>query len=112
MARAGAKQLIEAEDALEIALSKMMSLGSELTRMRVESRLSMTTGQQAMTRLTRAIQRAAKVRKDMILVHESLDDVKTRIGCGATAVGDLNKPEKDPDTPSGSLRVVQDQRAA
>jgi len=91
MARHGAEQLINAENAVETALCEVAALASNLGRMRLDSNLSMVVGQEAMGALVETITLLSNARGAMVRAHGALDEVKTRIGCGAVAVGNLDK---------------------
>ena len=91
MARRGAEQLFQAENAIEAALCEVTSLTSTLGRMRLESNLSMVVGQEAMGALVETITMLSNARGAMVKAHGALDGVKTQIGCGAVAVGQGDK---------------------
>ncbi|WP_443747870.1 hypothetical protein [Asticcacaulis solisilvae] len=111
MARRGAEQLIQAENAVEAALCEVTALASTLGRMRLESNLSMVIGQEAMGALVETITMLSNARGAMVKAHGALDTVKTQIGCGAVAGGTWDKTGSDPSTTTG-FHVVGDSRSA
>ena len=113
MARNGAAKLIKAENAVEAALSEVTGLVSTLGQMRLESNLSMVVGQDAMDHLVASITMLSGARGSMIKAHKHLDTVKSQIGCGAVAMGALDKPENDKKTAlNDSAAVAQHSTAA
>lgn len=98
MVRSGATQLITAENAIEMALSETTGLASHLGRMRIDGRLSMVIGQEAMGAIVEAITALSNARGAMIKAHAHLDDVKTQLGCKTMAMGTLlDKPQARTD---------------
>lgn len=113
MARKGAEQLINAENAVELALCEVTALTSTLGRMRLDSNLSMVIGQEAMGALVESITMLSNARGAMVKAHGALDGVRTQIGCGAMAVGDLPKPGGgSAPAPTGLLVVAENRSAA
>jgi len=118
MARRGAEQLFQAENAIESALCEVTALTSTLGRMRLESNLSMVVGQEAMGALVETITMLSNARGAMVKAHGALDGVKTQIGCGAVAVGAGDKDTTNPGgtgtgiTGNAAFRVVRNGRTA
>ncbi|MBW8733365.1 MAG: hypothetical protein JF571_03470 [Asticcacaulis sp.] len=113
MARKGAEQLINAENAVELALCEVTALTSTLGRMRLDSNLSMVIGQEAMGALVESITMLSNARGAMVKAHGALDGVKTQIGCGAVSLGDTGKDDtKKVPAPSGFHVVGDDRNAA
>ena len=110
MVRQGALQLTVAENAVETALMEVTKLVSNLGQMRLDSNLSPVLGQEAIDTLVESITLLSTTRGKMVVAHEQLDEVKTRIGCGAVAVGALDKGNDNPITPPAA--VVVDIRTA
>ncbi len=106
----GAQQLITAENAVENALCEVAHLAGNLGRMRIDSNLSAVLGQDAMSAVAEAITLLTGARGAMVRAHGHLNDVKTKIGCGAVLDGGLqDKGDNDPVNPSnptGRLRPV------
>jgi hypothetical protein len=106
--RLGAENLITAEDAVEQALCETMTLASNLGRMRMDAKISVVVGQDAMAALSEAITALTHARGAMVRAHGHLDDVKTQIGCRTVAVGTLiDKGEAKAD-----LHIVSRDRPA
>ncbi len=94
MVRYGAEQLLSAENAIETALCEATALTSKLGRMRMESRLSMVVGQDAMGALVEAINALTHARGAMVRAHGHLDDVKTQIGCRTLLSGTMGSKDE------------------
>jgi len=108
MVRYGAEQLLTAENAIEMALCEATALTSSLGRMRMDAKLSMVVGQDAMGALVEAINALTNARGAMIRAHGHLDTVKTQIGCRTMMSGTMgDKPESRLD-----LRIVEAARPA
>ncbi|ESQ90372.1 hypothetical protein ABAC460_09460 [Asticcacaulis sp. AC460] len=100
MVRYGAEQLFNAENAIELALCQSATLISELSRMRMESRMSAVVGQDVLDSAADVIIKLTAARRAMVLTHEHLNGVKVQIGCGAVATGDdVLKPPKTVEAP-------------
>ncbi|MBW8880009.1 MAG: hypothetical protein JF615_00910 [Asticcacaulis sp.] len=96
MVRYGADELFKAENAIDLALHQSATLIGELTRMRMESKLSAIIGQDAMDTAVQAMQKLAEARRAIVETHGHLNEVKVQIGCGAVATGgDQQKPGQD-----------------
>jgi hypothetical protein len=106
--RLGAEDLVTAEDAVERALCETMTLASNLGRMRMDAKISMVVGQEAMGALSEAITALTTARGAMVRAHGHLDDVKTQIGCRTVAVGTLI----DKGSAKTDLQVVASDRPA
>jgi hypothetical protein len=87
MVRAGAHQLVSAEDAVERAFCETAELASSLGRMRMDAKISMVIGQDAMNALMEAMTAMTTARAAMVRAHGHLDEVKTDIGCRTVAMG-------------------------
>ena len=93
MVRQGAEQLLVAENAIETALCEVATLGTVLGQMRMDGKLSPVLGQDVIDGIAVLYKRLSKVRRGVVELHNSLDGVKTQIGCGAMLVGsDNGKP--------------------
>jgi hypothetical protein len=109
MVRQGAQQLTIAENAVEAALMEVTKLVSNLGEMRLKSNLSPVLGQGAIQALAESITLLSTARGKMVAAHEQLDEVKTRIGCGAVAMGALDKGDASAIPPLvalGNLRTA------
>jgi hypothetical protein len=115
MARRGAEQLFQAENAVEVALCEVTALASTLGRMRLESNLSMVIGQDAMGALVETITMLSNARGAMVKAHGALDSVKTQIGCKTVASGNGDKGTGGGTTgtlPAAVLHVVSEEQSA
>ncbi|WP_031235863.1 hypothetical protein [Asticcacaulis sp. AC402] len=104
MVRYGTEQLFNAENAIELALCQSATLISELSRMRMEARLSAVVGQDALDSAADVILKLTEARRAIVQTHGHLNDVKVQIGCGAVAAGDVEKPPKP--TSAGMLQPL------
>ena len=109
-ARAGAEKLKRAEAAIDAALRETAELMGLLPSLRLEARLSAVIGQEAVTNLGETLAHIVSARRTIIEAHSALYTVRSQIGCGALAVGDMDKPG-DPPRTSG-LRALDGGRAA
>ena len=109
-ARAGAEKLMRAEAAIDAALRETAELMGLLPSLRLEAKLSAVLGQEAVANLGETLAHIVSARRTIIETHSALATVRTQIGCGAQAMGDLDKP---PDVPRTSgLHAVAGGRAA
>ncbi len=91
----GTEQLIISENSVEQALSDTAGLASSLSRMRVDSSLSILHGQDAMREVSNAIKALTKARGALCRAHEHLVTVRTNIvGRDEFTGGDEGKPPK------------------
>ncbi|CAN5237306.1 hypothetical protein BH10PSE4_BH10PSE4_41020 [soil metagenome] len=109
-ARAGAEKLMRAEAAIDAALRETAELMGLLPSLRLEARLSAVIGQAAVANLGETLSHIVSARRTIIEAHSALSTVRTQIGCGALAIGDMDKPG-DPPRTSG-LRALDGGRAA
>ena len=107
MVREGAQQLTIAENAVETALMEVTKLVSSLGEMRLNSNLSPVLGQEAIHTLVESITLLSTTRGKMVAAHAQLDQLKTRIGCGAVAMGALDKGDASPVRPTGFAGSMQ-----
>jgi hypothetical protein len=108
MVRSGARQLISAENAVEMALVEVATLASSLGRMRLESDMSLMYGQDAMSALVESITLLSNARGAMIKAHGALNDVKAQMGCRTVMDGQQPKP----DSTTGLLVVASTKQEA
>ena len=109
-ARAGAAKLMRAEAAIDAALRETAELMGLLPSLRLETRLSAVIGQEAVANLGETLAHIVSARRTIIEAHGALATVRSQIGCGALAMGDLDKVG-DPPRTSG-LHAVTGGRAA
>ena len=110
-ARAGAEQLMRAEAAIDAALRETAELMGLLPSLRLETRLSAVIGQDAVANLGETLAHIVSARRTIIETHSALATVRTQIGCGALAVGDLDKGPEVVRT-GGRLQAVSGGLAA
>jgi hypothetical protein len=109
-ARAGAEKLMRAEAAIDAALRETAELMGLLPSLRLETRLSAVIGQDAVANLGETLAHIVSARRTIIETHSALATVRTQIGCGALAAGDLDKTGDQPRTEG--LRALNGGRAA
>jgi hypothetical protein len=109
-ARAGAEKLMRAEAAIDAALRETAELMGLLPALRLETKLSAVLGQEAVANLGETLAHIVSARRTIIETHSALAVVRTQIGCGALAGGDMDKPGDPPRT--GGLHVVPSGLAA
>lgn len=106
MVLSGAEQLFASESALEVALAETAQLASTLTRMRHNSNMSMTVGQDAMNELSATISLLTEARGRLINTHLELDKVKTKMGCATVAAGFWDKHVEHEEPARSEVREV------
>ncbi|MBC7668757.1 hypothetical protein [Caulobacter sp. DWR2-3-1b2] len=109
-ARAGAEKLMRAEAAIDAALRETAELMGLLPSLRLEARLSAVIGQAAVANLGETLAYIVSARRTIIEAHGALNTVRSQIGCGALAMGDMDKPPEVPRT--SGLRALDGGRAA
>ncbi|MFZ0268224.1 hypothetical protein [Caulobacter sp.] len=97
-ARAGAEKLARAEAAIDAALRETAELMGLLPSLRLETRLSAVIGQEAVANLGETLAHIVSARRTIIETHSALATVRSQIGCGALAMGDLDKGPEVPRT--------------
>jgi hypothetical protein len=97
-ARAGAEKLMRAEAAIDAALRETAELMGLLPSLRLATKLSAVLGQEAVANLGETLAHIVSARRTIIETHSALATVRTQIGCGALAVGDMDKTEEPPRT--------------
>lgn len=111
-ARAGAEKLKRAEAAIDAALRETAELVGLLPSLRLDAQLSAVIGQEAIETLGDTLTHILSARRTIVKAHSDLAEVRTQIGCGALAVGDMGK-SADGDTPRTSgLHALEGGRAA
>lgn len=101
MVRHGTKELIEAENAVELALAKVAGFINTVTTMRLNSNLSMTVGQGAVSALVATTSKLAEARAAMLEAHSEFKDIRDQLGCKdlIVDVGHTEKPEEGSKPP-------------
>jgi hypothetical protein len=97
-ARAGAAKLMRAEAAIDAALRETAELMGLLPTLRLETKLSAVLGQEAVANLGETLAHIVSARRTIIETHSALATVRSQIGCGPMAAGDLDKGEETPRT--------------
>ena len=97
-ARAGAEKLMRAEAAIDAALRETAELMGLLPSLRLETKLSAVLGQEALANLGETLAHIVSARRTIIETHSALATVRSQIGCGAMAMGDLDKGAEIPRT--------------
>ncbi len=82
-----AKELFEAEAAVDQALASLAQLQAVLPKARMTANLSAVMGQDVVEAVSRSLTTIVRVRRDMVEVHGKLDELKTGIGLREMAVG-------------------------
>lgn len=98
VARAGAAKLMAVEAALDTALSQTAELVGLLPSLRLNAGLSAVIGQDAVDDLGETLNHIITARRTLVRAHGGLQTVREQIGCGAVAMGVLDKPAGG-DTP-------------
>jgi hypothetical protein len=96
--RAGAEKLMRAEAAIDAALRETAELMGLLPALRLETKLSAVLGQEAVANLGETLAHIVSARRTIIETHSALAAVRSQIGCGAMAGGDLPKGPEEPRT--------------
>src|SRR3954470_4583006 len=109
-ARAGAEKLMRAEAAIDAALRETAELMGLLPSLRLETKLSAVIGQEAVANLGETLAHIVSARRTIIKAHSALATVRSQFGCGALAMGDLDKVGDLPRT--SGLHAVPGGRAA
>lgn len=105
--RAGAKKLMETEAAIDNALRHAAELAGLLPTLRLDANLSAVVGQKALEEVGETFSHILAARRTIVQAHDSLDQVRTNLGCRSVAVGVMDKTA-DGDRPrtTGVLHVV------
>lgn len=110
-ARTGAAKLMEVESALDNALRHAAELVGLLPALRQNVGLSAVVGQAAFDDLGETIGHIITARRTLVRAHGNLQTVRRQIGCGALAMGVLDKPG-DGDGPRTTGLLVVGSEAA
>ena len=105
-ARAGAQKLMQTEEAIDIALKQTAELVGLLPSLRLDTRLSAVLGQDAFDDLGETLTHILTARRTIVRAHGRLQTVREQIGCGAVAMGVLDKPEDGDEPRTNGLHVV------
>lgn len=107
-AEAVAKQLFEAEEALDLALAAVAGLAVTMPQARKGANLSVLYGQDAMESASETLGYLTQARRTIIATHKALSVAQHQMGLGRFAVGPGNdKPETTPVTTGVYLQEVK-----
>ena len=107
-AQAVAKQLFEAEDALDTALAAVAGLAMTMPTARKEASLSVMYGQDAFEGATETLAHLARARRTIIDTHKALAVAHEQMGLKRYMGGPGNdKPETEPQPIGVYLKEVQ-----
>lgn len=96
-----AKQLMAAEDALDVTLGEAGKLLSSMCAARVSERLPAIAGQKAIAGLAQTVSALEAARRGILDTHEGLAEIRDEYGLSVTAAGVLPKPGEDTATRGG-----------
>ncbi|MDB5468717.1 MAG: hypothetical protein JWR84_277 [Caulobacter sp.] len=107
-AEAVAKQLFEAEEALDLALAAVAGLAVTMPSVRKGANLSIMFGQDAMESATETLSHLTQARRTIIATHKALSVTREQLGLRHYSVGPENdKPETDPKPTGVHLHEVK-----
>lgn len=103
-----AKQLFEAEEALDIALAAVASLAVTMPQARKGARLSVMYGQDAFEGASQTLALLTQARRTIIDTHKALSVAQEQLGLRHFSVGPENdKPETNPKPTGVYLHEVK-----
>lgn len=114
-ANAVARQLFEAEAAIDDALVKVSTLVSVLTTARATAKLSSVVGNEAFSQVGAAVTALVEGRSSVVALHHTLDEVKTGIGLRnfpVVGTGDAGKILPGPAGENDAMPIVARDAAA
>jgi hypothetical protein len=92
MAQQVADDIVDAEDAIDIALNKAAKLTGSMTEARLNGKISAVMGQDAFDGLGIALSSLMTARDGMVRTHNGLAVVRDRIGVRIKGEGGVLKP--------------------
>lgn len=107
---AGAARLVQTEAAIETAICETADLISYLGRTRMEQKIALEVGEEAMKNLVITLTSLSEARASVLLAHDNLNTVKRQLGCATVALG--TGENKSPPKPKGLLVVPETDQAA
>jgi len=111
-----AREVHEAEAAIDDAIVKLGVLAASLPTAQASAKLSSVVGDKAFTHLQGALAAAFGSRTDLVALHNELDALKTRVGLRnvIVGVGDLAKavPGTGASLEADAVAVIDQARAA
>ncbi|MDC7692845.1 hypothetical protein PQU94_00975 [Asticcacaulis sp. DXS10W] len=108
--RTGAARLIQAEGAIETAICDVADLISYLGRTRMEEKIALEIGDEAMTSLVATMAALSEARSSILCAHGQLNAVKGQLGYSTVAVG--TGEDKFTTKPKGLLVVENTRESA
>ena len=103
-----AKQLFEAEDALDIALAKVAELAVTMPAVRKQANLSVMYAQDAFESASETLSHLTQARRTIIATHKALAVAQDQLGLKRYATGTGNdKPETDTKPTGVYLKEVK-----
>lgn len=93
-----AAALWEAEDAIDVALTKTAHFTGVMPALRRQAGASALIGQEAMERATQAMAAIAEARRALVEAHKELSVAQTQVGLGAVTMSDTGTGQKPPIT--------------
>ncbi|WEK43248.1 MAG: hypothetical protein P0Y64_18335 [Candidatus Sphingomonas colombiensis] len=94
IARTVAERLFAAEEALDVAATRIAELNAALPLARLNVGLSAVVGQDALNSSASAVKLIAKTRAKIVATHTNLKQASDDIGLAEVSYGDLIKPNK------------------
>ena len=106
-AKAVATRLFAAEEALDIAASRIAELNAAMPLARLEANVSAIIGQAAFATSTEALSLVARAREQIVATHRYLKLASDEMGLQAVSFGDSVKPQSaQADAPAPHLRIA------
>jgi hypothetical protein len=106
-AKTVAHHLFAAEEAIDIAVTRIAELNAAMPLARLDANISAIVGQSAFGTCTDALSHVAKAREQIVATHMHLKSASDQIGLQAVSFGDSVKPEKaEADQSMPHLRIA------
>lgn len=86
--------LFAAEEAIDIAVTRIAELNAAMPLARLDANISAIVGQSAFGTCSDALSHVAKAREQIVATHMHLKDASDQIGLQAVSFGDEIKPQK------------------
>jgi hypothetical protein len=96
-AKSVASCLFAAEEAIDIAVTRIAQLNAAMPLARLDANISAIVGQSAFGSCTDALSFVAKAREQIVATHMHLKTAGDQIGLEAVSLGDAIKPSKASD---------------
>jgi hypothetical protein len=93
-----ATALWDAEDAIDMALTKTADFTGKIPALRRQAGASALVGQEAMERASQAVLALAEARRALVEAHKELTIAKQQVGLGAVTMTDPGGGQKPPIT--------------